>query len=90
MKIEPAFSFQLFIFQLPKEKLKTMLVHNFGGQISCIVGLCGSGDLLHCTFKKVNLQIKPHTLSDTHRFSPENQTGSEDVHNARPFCSEGK
>ena len=74
MKIEPAFSFPLFNFQLPREKLKTMLVHNFGGQISCIVGLCGSGDLLHSTFNKVNLQIKPHTLSDTHRFSPENQS----------------
>ena len=36
-----------------------MLVHSFGGQISCIVGLCGSGDLLHCTFNKANLQIKP-------------------------------
>ena len=59
MKIEPAFSFPLFNFQLPREKLKTMLVHNFGGQISCIVGLCGSGDLLHCTFNKANLQIKP-------------------------------
>ena len=62
-KIEPAFCFALFNFQLPREKLKTMLVYNFGGQISCIVGLCGSGDLLHCTFNKVNLQIKPsHTV----------------------------
>ena len=58
-EIEPAFSFPLFNFQLPREKLKTMLVHSFGGQISCIVGLCGSGDLLHCTFNKANLQIKP-------------------------------
>ena len=58
-KLNRHFLFHFLTFNSQERNWKKMLVHSFGGQISCIVGLCGSGDLLHCTFNKANLQIKP-------------------------------